>query len=142
MNEEMNQRHDAAIVAADWWAKRISGNDPHDNGDKSASSIFAMALADYGRKPLTAEQLNTFKEEVVKGIEEYPYNGEIDLYCDYGPGLILRKAADEASINHLNFPFKTGMFVSATEVRVKEGYGQPYETIWKKREETDAERIV
>lgn len=129
----MNKRHEAAIIAADWWVKKISSNAPHSNGDRSAINLFAMALADYGRSPITEEQLDIFKAEVVKGIEEYPYNCAIDLYCDYGPGLILRDAADKAGINHLNFPYKTGMYVSETEVRVKEGYGQPYDTIWRKQ---------
>lgn len=133
----MNERHEAAIVAADWWASKISGNVRHDNGDTSPTNMFAMLLADAGRMPLTREQINTFKAAVIKGIEEYPYNGEIDLYCDYGPGLILRDAADEAGINHLNFPFKTGMFVTALEIRVKEGYGQPYDTIWRKQEDKE-----
>ena len=43
-------------------------------------------------------------------------------------------AANKAGINRLNFPFKTGMFVSDTEVSVKEGYGEPYKTIWRKQE--------
>lgn len=88
-------------------------------------------MADSAQQKPTKAQINTFKAAVIKGIEEYPYSDEIDLYCDYGPGLILRDAANEAGINSLNFPFKTGMFVSEKEVRVKEGYGMPYETIWR-----------
>ena len=131
----MKKRHEAAIIAANWWAKKIASDDPHENGDKSEASILAMALVDYGRKKPTEEQLNTFWAEVVKGIEEFPYDCEIDLYCDYGPGFILKDAANKAGIDHHNFPFKTGMRVSENEVRVKEGYGKPYSVLWRKIDE-------
>ena len=130
----MKAINEAATVAAEWWTEKISGNCQHSNGDASLSSMITMCLADRGQEKPNLEQLDTFKAAVIKGIEEYPYSHEIDLYCDYGPGLILRDAANEAGINHLNFPFKTGMFVSANQVRVKDGYGKPYEIIWQKKE--------
>lgn len=129
----MRDIHDAAVVAAEWWAKKIGGEIHHDNGDNSPLNKLAMLMADSAQKKPTEAQINTFKAAVIKGIEEYPYKvDEIDIYCDYGPGLILRDAAEEAGINKMNFPYKTGMYVSEKEVRVKEGYGTPYETIWRK----------
>ena len=79
----MNERHDAATVAADWWAQKILRNERHDNGDRSGASALAMALADFGREPVTAAQIKTFKAAVVKGIEEYPSREGVDIYCDY-----------------------------------------------------------
>lgn len=129
----MRDIHDAAVVAAEWWSKKIGGEIHHDNGDNSPLNNLAMLMADSAQQKPTEAQINTFKTSVIKGIEQYPLrSGEIDIYCDYGPGLILRDAAEEAGINKMNFPYKTGMYVSEKEVRVKEGYGMPYETIWRK----------
>lgn len=127
----MKEIHEAAVVAAEWWAKEISGYTRHDNGDSSLSSSFAMLLADIGQEAPNEEQVETFKAAVIKGIEEYPHQDlvGVDLCCDYGPGGILHDAAEEAGINELNFPFKTNMFVAKDRVRVSAGYAQPYETI-------------
>lgn len=128
----MRDIHDAAVVAAEWWAKKIGGEIHHDNGDNSPLNKLAMLMADSAQTRPTEAQIEVFKAAVIKGIEGYPYSGEIDIYCDYWPGLILSDAAEEAGINKMNFPYKTGMYVSEKEIRVKEGYGQPYETIWRK----------
>ena len=129
----MKDIHEAAVVAARWWAERIVGNTRHDNGDTNLSSAFAMWMADAGQEKPSIAQIITFEAAVIRGIEEYPHQDLVGLCCDYGPGGILHDAAEEAGINELNFPFKTNMFVAKDRVRVSAGYAQPYETIWEKR---------
>lgn len=131
----MKEIHEAAVVAARWWAERIVGNTRHDNGDTNLSSSFAMWMADAGQETPNRAQIETFEAAVIRGIEEYPHQDlvGVDLCCDYGPGGILHDAAEEAGINELNFPFKTNMFVAKDRVRVSAGYAQPYETIWEKQ---------
>ena len=129
----MKDIHEAAEVAAEWWAKKISGYTRHDNGDSSLSSSLAMLLADIGQEAPSEEQVEIFKTAVIKGIEEFKYKPPVYLCSDYGPGGILLDAANEASINAMNFPFKTNMLVEPKQVRVSAGYAQPYETIWEKR---------
>ena len=131
----MNEIHEAAVVAAAWWAGKIGGNTRHGNGDTSLSSAFAMWMADAGQETPSSEQINAFKTALIRGIEELALRmREVPLFCDYGPGGILHNAAEEAGINELNFPFKTGMFVSPDQVRVSDGYAQPWESIWERRE--------
>lgn len=130
----MKDIHEAAEVAARWWAERIVGNTRHDNGDTNLSSAFAMWMADAGQETPSRAQIETFEAALIRGIEELARcMGDVPLFCDYGPGGILHNAAEESGINELNFPFKTGMFVSPDQVRVSAGYAQPYETIWEKR---------
>lgn len=116
--------------AVDWWANKISGNIHHDNGDDSFASVMSCFLADMGSKPVTNEQIEVFKKELAKGIteyiKEYP-TFKVYLGCDYGPCEILSRAADEAGIKPLNFPFKTGMYIEADgKVRVSDGYAHPF----------------
>ena len=129
----MKDIHEAAEVAARWWAERIVGNTRHDNGDTNLSSAFAMWMADAGQETPSRAQIETFEAAVIRGIEEFPYKPPVCLCSDYGPGGVLLDAANEARINVLNFPFKTNMFVEPNQVRVSAGYAQPYETIWEKR---------
>ena len=129
----MKYIHEAAEVAAEWWAKEIRGFTRHDNGDSSLSSSWAMLLADIWQEAPSEEQVEIFKTVVIKGIEEFLYKPPVCLCSDYGPDGVLLDAANEARINALNFPFKTNMFVEPNQVRVSAGYAQPYETIWEKR---------
>lgn len=135
----MKDIHEAAEVAAEWWAKEISGYTRHDNGDSSLSGSLAMLLADIGQEAPSEEQVEIFKTAIIKGIEEFRYKPPVCLCSDYGPDGILLDAANEARINALNFPFKTNMIVEPKQVRVSAGYAQPYETIWEKRGGQDDE---
>lgn len=120
-------------VAVNWWADKISKRHHHDNGDNSTASVMACLLADMGHKETTEEQVEVFKRELTAlltdeyenrfGKSEY---GSILIGCDYGPGLMLDKAAKIAGINSMNFPFKTFMDITKNEVKVSDGYCQPY----------------
>ncbi len=119
-------------IVTNWWADKISGNVRHDNGAlNEAPSAMACILADLLVKPITEEQLETFKAVLEERlIEQLSSRGRVDLYCDYGPDIFLREAAEKANIPTVNFPFKTGMYIEYNgDVRVKEGYACPYTTI-------------
>ena len=42
-----------ADAAVEWWAKKISGEEPHDNGSNDFTSFAACRMADMGRKKIT-----------------------------------------------------------------------------------------
>ena len=121
-------------VAVNWWADKISNRHRHSNGDNSEASVRACLLADIGYKVLTDEQIETFKRELTTLLtEEYEERFEklhltctIDIGCDYGPCVMLDKAARIAGINVLNFPFKTYMSIAKDSVKVSDGYCEPY----------------
>lgn len=119
-------------VAVNWWADKISKRHHHDNGDNSTASVMACLMADMGHKETTEEQVEVFKRELTALLtDEYENffgkseHGSILLGCNYGPSLILDKAAEIAGINILNFPFKTFMYIGKGEVKVSDGYCQP-----------------
>ena len=118
-------------TAVEWWAEKISGNEPHSNGDNSPVNRIAMMIADSGRKNITEDQLNFFKEELSQGIKEHFTENEYDLFLcvDYTPCTLLNKAAEKSGINVLNFPFKTDMRIYSNCVEVSDGYGQPWKEI-------------
>ena len=119
-------------VAVNWWADKIGKRHPHDNGDNSTASVMACLMADISYKKSTPEQLDTFKRELKKSIEEEYAKienrkyGKIYLDCDYNPCIMLKESAEIAGISLNNFPFKTSMVISENEVTVSDGYGMPY----------------
>ena len=126
----------AIHTAAKWWTDKLRQRQPHSNGDNSTSSIFTCMLADIGAKKPTEDQLALFETELERLILEFmdTYDDRwVVLSCDYGPGLLLYDAAQKASINLLNFPFKTHMHIRKNgddfEVSVSDGYAQPYDTV-------------
>lgn len=113
--------------AVNWWVDKITGDFLHTNGDESYQSVLSCLLADMNRSKITDKQIDIFKETLSKEITDaYERLEYVQLYCDYNPGLYLRRAADAAKINYLNFPFKTGMIIKNDSVRVSDGYAQPY----------------
>lgn len=110
--------------AVNWWSEKIAGRQPHSNGDNSEASVMACIMADMARKPVSNEQIETFKNVLSEKIMEYMDRyKEVDLSCDYGPGLLLSESAEAAGINQLNFPFKTSMIIKADgRVIVFDGY--------------------
>ena len=130
----MKVKHEAAVAAAEWWAKKIDGTCKHDNGDTGLTSLLAMCMADSLNKPVTEEQLEMFKAELIQQIEttaeSYKYKTDLDLYCDYGPGFLLADAARCAGISKNNFPYKTGMTITEEAVTVRDGYRAQRVTIW------------
>ena len=126
----------AIKTAAKWWADKLKQRQPHSNGDNSPASIFACFLADHRTEAITDKKLALFTEELECQIRQY-MDWRCGRYtwigCDYGPGMMLREAADKAGINYLNFPFKTNMIIEQRgddySVQVSDGYGSAYETV-------------
>lgn len=126
----------AIKTAAKWWTDRLRERGPHSNGDNSMASMLANMFADMASKEIPEDKLQQFQTELELRIEEFmaelsPYAREQAwLCCDYGPGIMLRDAADAAGIDYINFPFKTNVVVEKDgndyRVRASHGYAQPY----------------
>lgn len=119
-------------IAVNWWSERVTGKCVHDNGDRSETSAFAGLLADCMIEPVSNQDIiNLYKESLAKHILKASGNSkELCLSCDYSPDYILATAAKEAGISVHNYPWKTSMILSEKEIKVSEGYGQPYWTIY------------
>lgn len=118
-------------AAVEWWAKKISGEEPHDNGSNDFSSFAACRMADMGQKKITEKQLFVFKEVLRGEIEVSKRKCDcLILRCDYGPDENLGFAAEQAGINFLNFPFKTWMAIKDEKIEVYEGYATPEKVIF------------
>ena len=119
-------------IAVNWWSERVTGKCVHDNGDRSETSAFAGLLADCMIEPVSNQDIiNRYKESLAKHILKASGNcKELCLSCDYSPDYILATAAKEAGISVHNYPWKTSMILSEKEIKVSEGYGQPYWTIY------------
>lgn len=115
-----------AAAAAEWWASKIDGRHHHDNGDRSSAGAIGMFLADALMKAPSEEQVDKFKGALITELLN-ENNASLlafgGLHCDYGPGLFLRDAAEEAGIESYNFPFKTSMSFRDGEIFVRDGYG-------------------
>lgn len=125
------RRDEMINVAVDWWANKLQ-NVHHDNGDPTSALAMMMADLYVMKKQITEEQIDTFKKNLksnISNILEHCSLKEIWIDCDYAPDDILSVAAVSAGIDPLRFPFKTGMRISKTEVKVSDGYAQPYVTI-------------
>lgn len=130
-------RETAIKTAAKWWTDKLRERSPHDNGDKSRTSAFAMILADMLTTPMSEDQLNRFQKALEDGIDQdlkkygEKYGGTMG--CDYGPCNLLSDAAEQAGINPNNFPYKTHMHIKKNgddyTVLVSDGYAQPFEKV-------------
>lgn len=131
----MTKSH-AILTAAKWWADKLRQRQPHSNGDNSFGSIAACSLADMLADEITDEQLALFTAALEAEIHKFM--GQYDdchtfLSCDYGPGGMLREAADKAKISEFNFPYKTHMCIKRDgdnyTVLAAGGYGAGYEEV-------------
>ena len=129
----MELNKDIAKIAAEWWADKVYRLPLHDNGDRGEASAFAGMLADMLSKPIGLDTRDRFIEELTNSLvayaKEYP-GAYICLDCDYAPCRTLSDAARKTGVNPANFPWKTCMHVCPSEVRVKDGYGAPWITIY------------
>lgn len=128
----MKMSEEVIRKAVEWWADKVSGKQPHSNGDNGRESVMACIMADMGRKPVSNEQIEMFKRILSEKIREYAEERSCDfsIGCDYGPGILLAESADVAGINYLNFPFKTNMRIYVDgRVMVSDGYAKPYTEI-------------
>ena len=119
-------------IACEYWLRTLRGSVVHDNGDHSKENDFAMFLADFGaskNKP-TQEQLDIFKKEFYVELDSHINKWgwrEINIYCDYAPGLVIGDAAEKAGINDLCFPFKTGITLRENAIIECKPYSQKTE---------------
>ena len=125
-----------SIEAAKWWAQRACGLARHDNGDRGMTSLFAGMLADTMSKTVDIDRLEKFTQELAERIEselDIRQVRYVSLDCDYAPCDILSSAAKACDIPLANFPWKTNMHVDddRKEIHVSEGYGAPWELIYK-----------
>lgn len=111
--------------AVDWWAEKVTANQPHSNGDNGHASIAVCLLADLRTKKISKKQIDVFKKALAREIEEEAKKRtRFSICCDYGPCEVLFVAAHEAGIPTANFPFKTMMFINEEDgVVVRDGYG-------------------
>lgn len=113
--------------AVNWWAEKVTANQPHSNGDNGHTSIVTCLLADSRTKKISKKQIDVFKKALAREIEEEAKKRtRFSICCDYGPCKVLFVAAHEAGIPTANFPFKTMMFINEEDgVVVRDGYGAP-----------------
>jgi hypothetical protein len=131
----------AAGAASIWWAAQIKNptfrhTDPG-SSDNPAVAILSMDLAYMVSEQTMADDQSTAKfvkilREKVQGeldacVDDLTY---INLDVDYGPGRLLKEAADEAGIPYSRFPWKTMMFVYPDHVIAALGYGAPSSLVW------------
>lgn len=132
-------KYDEKLIdtAVNWWAEKVTGLHHHDNGDRSKQSALGMMMADILMKPVSEDQAEVFKRTLKNIIiEEFDHCDHlrlllfVELGCDYFPNELLRRAEEAAEIPVLNFPFKTWMKITETEVMVYDGYAAPQEIIY------------
>ncbi len=119
-------------AAAEWWMKRISGQVTHQNGDDNFGSVLAGLIADMNTRLVAAEKLQEFKRILIEKLTDMDSDNRDSIYldCDYSPCRILADAAKKADIPLDNFPWKVSMQIHPDLVGVKNGYGEPWVTIW------------
>lgn len=110
--------------AVDWWAREIRKGGIQDNGgSESREGFMAMILATNLRndtsKKITDEQIDIFKDALTKRLEK---DNIVRIDTDYHPCYILSKAAEEAGIDKLCFPWKTTMILNPDGTVTVYGY--------------------
>nr|UWD64126.1 MAG: BTG family protein [Bacteriophage sp.] len=113
--------------AINWWAEKVTANQPHSNGDNGYTSIVTCLFADSTAKKISKKQVEVFKKELAMRIEkEAKAWTKISVGCDYWPCVMLEQATLKAGIPAANFPFKTWMYISEKDgIVVRDGYGAP-----------------
>jgi hypothetical protein len=124
--------------AVNWWGEVLK-NPKYDNGDKSDSGELGMMLGMMARKEITHTDIEKFKDNLRKIMEQKePYgSANLDLSCDYYPCQELVEATKGTSIEDSNFPWKTDMIFKQefinhhliSKVLVSYGYSAPLEEI-------------
>jgi hypothetical protein len=121
--------------AVNWWADQIQNpryqtlsseerKDPATLPAAGAEALMTKAAANMPK--LGPEQIDTFKKALASILRrENPRY----IRVDYDPDIYLAGAADEASISHLLFSWKTSMLFENGGVRAGVGYGTLLETI-------------
>ena len=137
------KNNDEQIIneAVNWWVEKIDNPNSFDNGDNSKegqmANMLAMLLAVKSKNKIEKEQIEIFRDSLTEKIENsMNLYDECTLYTDYEPMWELQEAAQLAQIDDSVFPWKTKMKISKDKIEVSEGYGKPYETIYKANDNT------
>lgn len=122
--------HGYINAAVNWWAEAIQ-HPKMDNGDDGLAKLMMMFGGRTSSRQLTEADLTTFRTTLAAGItREMEHRDRITLSVDYGPDCTLGEAGDAIGLGQFDFPCKTTMWISETEVSVSAGYGAPEQTIW------------
>lgn len=65
--------------AVNWWAEKVTANQPHSNGDNSNTSIVACLFIDSMAKKISEEQVEVFKKELAMRIRQQ-FNPELRYF--------------------------------------------------------------
>lgn len=119
---------DNISAAVNWWAETIQ-HPKMDNGDNQMAILLAMFG---GRsRQYTADEIRKFRQALANILtEEMERRGNVTLSVDYSPNHLLGQAGDVIGLSQFDYPCKTTMWISASEVSVRAGYGAPEEVIW------------
>ncbi len=119
-------------AAVNWWAEAIQ-HPKMDNGDDGLAMLMMMFGGHTSSRQLTAPELQTFREKLAGNIAyemTRRQNPNLTLSVDYGPDRILGEAGAAIGLGQFDFPCKTTMWITETEVSVRAGCGAPEQVIW------------
>lgn len=122
--------HENINAAVNWWAEAIQ-HPKMDNGDDGLSMLMMMLGGCTNSRQLTETELQLFREKLSDGImRQMEHMDHVTLRVDYEPDRILGEAGGAIGLGQFNFPCKTTMWITETEVSVSAGYRAPKQTIW------------
>lgn len=136
-------------VAAEWWKELLRKGAIWDNGDATCNAATAL-IKSFGRQhePILSEtHFIKFRRNLIQGIlerlvanidswnPEDPLSGASrrDIYIDYHAPELLMNAAKQAGITAngmITFGCKTCMHINPGCVKVGQGYGVEWVTLW------------
>lgn len=128
-----------ALALAAWWAGFLSKVAPQDNGDESPTGGMAVAMMLMGAAldRHTPEEAARFQAALARQFQsQLDRCGRCEAWTDYDPDAVLCAAATEAGLRLrcFSFPIKSGGIGSEDTVKVKQGYGRDWQTIWTRAE--------
>jgi len=113
-------------IASQWWADALS-NFKKNKIELNPNSVYEVAIED--------GDIEKFKNSLYETIlNEYREKNYLcPLGCDYGPDQIIFKAIKKARLNNnliMGLPWKTVMWITSNEVRIRKGYRGVVETLY------------
>lgn len=119
--------------AVNWWSDVIQ-HPKMDNGDRSFEGMFGLVASEMLAKRYqpTQIQVELFKTELSSLLSKIEVRSSLlfaSIGVDYHPDPLLAEAADKCQINYNVFPIKTQMHFENGSVKVRYGYGAPFEEI-------------
>lgn len=125
---EPASNHENINAAVNWWAETIQ-HPKMDNGDDQLAMV--MMMFGVRKHQYTTEQIQKFREVLTSGlVKEMDRMGRATLSVDYDPDRLLYEAGKAIGMGQFDFPCKTTMWITDTEVSVRAGYGAPQKVIW------------